>query len=62
MISTLSESWRLEQILSLNTDAAANHTNQMNGVGGNEYRMIDLIANITETSRLFEMLKSSFFI
>jgi len=40
MISTLSESWRLEQILSLNLDAAATHTNQMNGGGGNEYLVV----------------------
>lgn len=40
MISTLSESWRLEQILSLSLDAAATHTNQMNGGGGNEYLVV----------------------
>merc|ERR1712178_446854 len=40
MISTLSESWRLEQILSLNADTAATHTNQMNGVGRNEYLVV----------------------
>ena len=40
MISTLSESWRLEQILSLNADVPNNHANQINGVGGNEYLVV----------------------